>query len=217
MVDLCEPRDLWDHGLPRGGVANPGRPVPLIDPLADTFTLGEHCFSDDDVVRLRPAAGGSMPGGLTAGATYYVKVVDDVHFQLAASSGGAAINILTAGQSVLVVAPINYQAACAWASQIVFDMVPAHAVPFTSPVPPILRMTAAELAARKIMQVTGSGESVSLTALADLALKRVERWATGVPIRDANATAAANLAASATLSPTAPNTDRRGWGQYGGL
>lgn len=217
MVDLCEPRDLWDHGLPRGAVANPGRAVSLVDPLTDTLTLGEHCFSDGDSVRLRPANGGSMPGGLTAGATYYVKVTDDAHFQLAAVADGAAINILTAGQSVLVVAPINYAAACAWASQIVCDMVPAHAVPFLDPVPAILRMTAAELAARKIMQVTGSGESVALTALADAAFKRVERWATGVPIRDADATVASNLAASAVLSPTAPLTDRRGWGQYGGL
>ncbi len=118
---------------------------------------------------------------------------------------------------MLVVVPINYKAACEWASQLISDMVPAHAVPFTSPVPPILRMTAAELAARKIMQTTGSGELVSLTALADLALKRVERWATGVPIRDANATEAANLATSAVASPTVPLTDRRGWGQYGGL
>lgn len=217
MVDLCEPRDLWDHGLPRGAVANPGRVAALIDPLTDTLTLGEHCFSDDDQVRLRPAAGGSMPAGLTAGATYYVKATDDAHFQLAASPGGSVVNILTAGMSVLVVAPINYQAACAWASQIVFDMVPAHAVPATSPVPPILRMTAAELAARKIMQVTGSGEAVSLTALADMAFKRVERWATGVPIRDANATEASNLAASAARSPTAAPLDVRGWHRYGGL
>ncbi len=217
MVDLCAPRDLWDHGLTRGAVANPGRLASRIDPLSDTLTLGEHCFSDADLVRLRPANGGSMPGGLVEGAPYYVLVVDDARFQLEASVGAGPVDILTAGASVLVVVPVNYTAACAWASQVVFDMVPAHAVPFVDPVPPILRMTAAELAARKIMQVTGSGESVSLTALADLALKRVERWATGVPIRDANATEASNLAASAVLSPTAPLTDRRGWGQYGGL
>lgn len=215
MVDLCEPRDLWDHGLPRGAVANPGRVAALIDPLTDTITLGEHCFFDGDAVRLRPAAGGSMPQGLTAGATYFVKVTDDARFQLEMTVGAGAVNFTTAGMSVLVVAPVNYAAACAWASQLIYDMVPAHAVPFTDPVPPILRMTAAELAARKIMQTTGSGEAVSLTALADLALKRVERWATGVPIRDPNATEAANLATPVTA--TAALTDRRGWGTYGAL
>ncbi len=216
MVDLCEPRDLWDHGLPRGAVANPGRPVALIDPLTDTLTLGEHCFDDGLSVRLRAANGGTLPGGITAGVSYFVKVVDDARFQLEASVGAGPVDILTAGMSVLVVAPVNYKAACEWASALVYDMVPAHAVPFTLPVPPILRATAAELAARKIMSVTGSGEPASLMSLYDLALKRVERWATGVPIRDPNSTEASNLAASA-VSPTAPLTDRRGWSRYGCL
>lgn len=216
MVDLCAPRDLFDHGLPRGAVANAGRRVSLVDPAADALTLGEHCFFDGDVVRLRADANGSMPAGLTAGTAYYVKRLDDARFQLAASSGGATIDFTTAGANVIVVTPINYEATCAWASEIIFDMVPAHAVPFTSPVPPILRNTAAELAATKIMQVTGSGAPVSLMKIYDEARKRVERWATGVPIRDANATEPANLAATG-VSTTAPYEDRRGWSRYGGL
>lgn len=216
MVDLCEPRDLWDNGLPRGAVANPGRPAARIDPAADTITINEHNFFDGDTVRLRPAAGGSMPGGVVEGQSYFVKVVDDARFQLEVAEGAGAVDIQTAGLSVIVVAPVNYTAACAWASGVICDMVPAHAVPFLDPVPPILRTTAAELAARKIMNVTGSGEPVSLTAMADAAFKRVERWATGVPIRDANATEAANLAASST-STSAAAADPRGWGRYGGL
>lgn len=216
MVDLCEPRDLWDHGLPRGAVANAGRRVALVDPVADAFTLGEHCLFDGDLVRLRADANGTMPAGLVAGMSYYIKRIDDARFQLAASSGGAAIDITTAGSNVIVVVPINYEAVCAWASGIVYDMVPAHAVPFVDPVPPVMRATAAELAAWKVMQITGSGQPASLLAMLEAVQKRVARWATGVPIRDENATEPANLSAGAPAA-SAPYEDRRGWSRYGGL
>ncbi len=212
MVDLCEPRDIWEH-LPKGTVANPGRLVALIDPAADAFTLGEHNFADGDVVRFRADAG-AMPAPLGAGTAYYTKPIDDARFQVAATSGGDAIDVTSAGRNVLVIAPVDYAAACRWASRIIEDMIPAHAVPFTSPVPPVLRLTAAEFAALKVMSKTGSGAPVSLTRFYDEARKRVERWATGVPIRDADATEPANLSASAS---SLPYEDRRGWSRYGGL
>jgi hypothetical protein len=45
------------------------------------------------------------------------------------------------------------------------------------------------------------------------ARKHLARLSTGAPVRDANATAPANLAASAS----APYVDSRGWSRYGGI
>jgi hypothetical protein len=47
----------------------------------------------------------------------------------------------------------------------------------------------------------------------DAAMKRLERWGTGVPIRGENAPPAGGLSVTATL----PYSDTRGWTRFGGL
>jgi hypothetical protein len=93
------------------------------------------------------------------------------------------------------------------------DSLPAHVVPIDlSAVPEIVRMTAAELAAGRLLSLTG-GASENLAAVVDRAHKRLERWGKGVPVRGAVVPPSANLAHAAT----APFRDRRGWWRFGGL
>jgi hypothetical protein len=109
-----------------------------------------------------------------------------------------------------VIAPVPVDAAIAWADRMIDQSVP-HLVPFTDPVPDIVRMTSAELAAGKLLAMRGAA-SKSLTDMVAGAQRLLSRWAKGAPIRDANATASANLATSATV----PYLDRRGYSRFGG-
>ncbi len=202
--------DLYSFGLPRGALPNPGRLASAAHASTDVFTLDEHGFTTDDPITLRAEAGGSLPSPLAAGTVYYVIALTASTFKVAAAAAGVAINLTTDGARVLVIAPSPVAAAIAWADRMIDDRVP-HLVPFPAPVPDIVRMTSAELAASKLLAMTGA-TSKSLGDTYDAAMKRLERWAKGAPIRDPNATASSNLAVSATV----PYCDPRGWNRFGG-
>lgn len=71
-----------------------GTRYPFTATAADTLTAPGHGFSDDDRVRV---FGSALPTGLTHGGSYYVINVSGDTFQLSATSGGAAVNLTTAG------------------------------------------------------------------------------------------------------------------------
>jgi hypothetical protein len=156
-----------------------------------------------------------MPSGLTANTTYYAQAESAHTFKVRATPSGAALTFSDADDPILVVTALDRDSCIAWAGAVLEDMLPAHVMPLEDPIPPIIRMTCAELAAGKLLSTAG-GASASLVDIVDKATKRLERWAKGVPLRasaDAPAPPAAGLAASAT----APFADRRGWSRFGGL
>lgn len=210
MARYCTEVDLYRYGLPRGSVPNPGRLIDSVSASADTLSLDVHGLETDREVTLRPDAGGTMPAPLVAGTTYYAIRVSESVFKLAATAGGAAIDITSAGSNVLLGVDLDFASACDWSSRLLDDMMPGHVVPLTEPYPEIVVMTSAQLAIHVI--TSGRGRSDTLDALIDMAQKRIERWARGVPIRGANAPTAAGMATSAR----ATRTDRRGWTRYGG-
>lgn len=212
MSDYCDPADLYSYGLPRGALPNSGRPLRSASASADTFALDAHGFDVDDALRLRAEAGGSLPLPLEAGVEYFAIPVHDGAFKVSATAGGAAIDLQTNGSNFLVIAALPIAKAIAWASRVIDDMLPSHLVPLALPVAEIVRMTAAELAANKLLLRAGAA-SKSLTEIADQARKRLERWSKGVPIRGENAPEPAGLATSAT----ATLSDARGWNRFGGL
>lgn len=61
----------------------------------DEITITGHIFEEDDPVTYTEGSGAI--GGLTDATTYYVKIVDTNTIQLAASSGGAAIDLTSTG------------------------------------------------------------------------------------------------------------------------
>lgn len=215
-MDYCDTSDLYSHGLPRGSVPNPGRLVVSVDTTGNTLTLGDHGLSEDDVFTLRPEGGvtASMASPLVSGTTYFAGVVSDSLFQVKASEGGPVIDLTTAGARMVLVVPLPLAAAIRWASSMIDQFLPAHAVPLDSgSIPEILRATTAELAAGKVLRMAGKS-SKTITAMIEEAGKLVARWGKGVPLRGENApTTHTNLAKSATL----PYNDARGWNRFGGI
>jgi hypothetical protein len=213
MSSYCTESEIYDYGFPRGGVPNQGRLVASVDTSANTFTLGTHGFADDDVVQFRADGSGTLPTGVSAATAYYVIRVDESRFQVAATAGGAAINISTAGSRIVVFTDLPIAAAITWASSMIEDMLPAHVVPLEEPYPDIIRSTCAELAAGKLAARTGAA-SKSLSDIVEQAHKRLARWGKHVPIRGTNAPQSASLAASSTARQTA---DPSGFRRYGGI
>jgi hypothetical protein len=211
-VGYCEPSDLFDFGLPRGALSNPGRIAASVNASSNAFTLDVHGFALNDLVSFRPGPGGSLPAPLAEGTTYYVIPLSESTFSVAAAAGGGAVDLTTAGARVYVIAPLPVEAGLAAATSMVEDMLPAHLLPLTAPYPVIVVMTTAELAAAKLAAMQGN-ETASLSTTLDLAQKRLARWAQGIPIRGPNAPAPANLAAAAAAAPL----DFRGWSRWGGL
>lgn len=212
----CSRGDLYDAGLPRGGVPNPGRPLVACDVVADTITLAQHGFEDDDLFELRALSGGTLPAPLTAATSYYAKPVSENALQIAATPGGPAIDLTSPGipdRVALVPSLLGaIDAARAWASRRIDDMLPAGAVPLEDPIHELVRLTAAELAIGKILARTGGAPKPLSDMVAD-ANKRLERWAAGVPIRGENAPTPTAVAQSASV----PFRDARGWSRFGGL
>lgn len=212
MTDYCSRSDLYDFGLPRGAVPNPARLIENVAASSDVFTLDEHGFEDGDPVQFRAAPGGTIPSPLVEGTTYYAVRLDDTRFRVSATDGGSAVD-LGAGERVLVIAPLPIAKAITWASRVIDDMLPAHVVPIdVGSIPPLVRMSAAELAALKLTNRQGAG-AVSLGTLATQVEQRLKRWAEGVPIRGPEEAPPANLAVRGTRG----YTDRRGWGTGGCL
>lgn len=65
------------------------------DSASDVITSNGHGLIANQKVRLRTT--GTLPGGLSTGTTYYARDIATNTFKLAASSGGAAIDITSAG------------------------------------------------------------------------------------------------------------------------
>ena len=213
VVAYCESSDVYDH-IPRGSIPRNGMLVYSVDTTSDAIELGGHGFEDDDPVTFRYEAGGSLPSPLAEGTTYYAIVASDYRFQVAASAGGAAIDLTTEGESVVVIPPDPVPAACEWASRIIDDQLPAHAIPLESPYPEIVVQTAAELAAWKLAQKTGAA-TTTLTEMTKEVRARLARWAAGAPIRGTNAPTSTSQAASAASAALA--RPRTSWTRYGGI
>jgi len=215
-LDYCDRSDLYAYGLPRGSTPNPGRLVAAVDTASDTLTLAEHGLSDGDTFMLRPEGVGVMASPLVANTKYFAVETSDDTWKVAATDGGAVINLTTAGERMVLVVPLQIPAAIRWASSMLDQFLPAHAVPLPGdPIPEVLRAVCAELAAGKLTRLMGRN-SKTITTMVDDAGKLVARWGKGVPIRGENAPSAetrTNLARAAT----APFRDPSGWNQNGGI
>lgn len=210
-MSLCQPSDLYAFGVPRGATPNPGR---VLASLTDSIcSLDVHGLDTGTAILFRAAGNGALPVELSEGVTFYAEALTEHTFRVRETVSGPAISITDSDDPIMVITPLPIAEAIAWAEQVIYDSLPAHAVPLAQSdvVPALLRMTCAELAAGKLLAISGAA-SRSLSDTVDMALKRVERWGKGVPLRDPDAPARTNLAAA-----SAPASDARGWKRYGGL
>lgn len=211
MSAYCTRGDLYDNGLPRGGLPNPGRLIASVDPDNDLLTLEGHGLDTDDLVVFRAEVGGTLPSPLVASVSYYAIAVTDSTFMVAAAAGGAAIDLTTAGSNVVAVVPLPFDKAIVWASAIVDNFLPSHVVPLEAPYPEVVVQVVADLAIARLMRQTGGASSDYITAKLAEAQRILERWGKQLaPIRGENAPPAANLAVTGTAS------DPRGWATEAG-
>jgi len=63
-----------------------------------SFYIENNLFSNNEILKLTTS--GSVPGGLTAGTSYYVKTLNANRFQLRASAGGSEITLSSQGSGI---------------------------------------------------------------------------------------------------------------------
>lgn len=209
MTAYAQRRDVYKYGLARGALGSNARLVDSALAATDVVTLDNHGFETDDILIFRATEGGNLPAPLSAGTTYFAIRLTDATFQVAATQGGSAIDLTTDAVSTLVAIDLPFDDVLEFYSRWVDHFIPAHAVPFTAPYPVTVVAIVAELAAKKLQQIAGQ-TSVSVGEYELAAKAQLERFAMGLPLRDASATAATNKTVTATLVAT--GLDPRGWG-----
>lgn len=193
--EYCSDQDLYQYGLPRGTLANPGRDVASIDTTTGVYTLDAHGFggaTERTPVTFRAAHGGTIQQGVTEGTTYYAEALTDRTFQVyAASTGGSPIVSTDGGENVVVVGPIPDMRE--FYSRWCDTFFPGHVVPFEDPIPPLVRGLTAQLCANATLRATGQA-SVSQDEIENQARVQLERFAKGMAIRGDSSVKRANLA-----------------------
>jgi hypothetical protein len=200
--------DLFKYGGQPSELANPGRVCASVLAATDVFELDGHGFETEDMVQFRAEEGGNVPAPLVAGEGYPAIRLTDSTFQV--GPAGSPIDLTTDGVSVVVVKALPIDDVLEYYSRFVDPFIPAHMVPLTAPYPKVITGTVAKLAFKELQRLNGK-TSVSMKDAELDAKAQLERWAKGLPIRDARATASANLAISAGAT-----ADARRWGPTGG-
>lgn len=197
--------------LPSGGLPNPAR-VAYGSATGDYVESAAHGLSDDAEVTFRAETGGSVPTGLTAGATYYAIVSSVDRFQVAATAGGAAIALTSDGDNFVFSADLPWAQWIEWADRQIDSFLPAHVVPIVEPYPQIVVTASAELAAWFGLSRT-AGAGIDLGAKLDAIGARLTRWAKTLPLRGTarSVTSPVNLA----ITASAGAVDPRGWASAG--
>lgn len=208
MTAYATRRDVYRYGLARGALGNPGREVASSTASTDLLELDGHGFETGDEVLVRAIEGGTLSAPLVAGTTYYVIRVSDSTFKLSATSNGGPIDLTSNGSTMVVTVDLPFDDILEFYSRFVDAFLPAHIVPLTAPYPITVVALVAELAAKKLQLISGQS-SVTMTEIELAAKAQLQRWALGIPLRDAMATPSANLAIVTTLGDSA---DPRGWG-----
>lgn len=164
----------------------------------NSLTISSHGLATDDVVTLVVAGGSTLPSPLAVGTTYYARRVSEHVIELASTSGGAAIDITTAGSGRFSVVP-SMEAAIeshleTWSRWVDGKLV-GHQVPLESPYPAWVTYAVAVRAACSLLRSQGIGESGQrIYDLETDVLRDIPALVRGTPLRDANATSPANLA-----------------------
>jgi hypothetical protein len=177
---------------------------------SDVITLEGHGFETDDPVTVRAVESGSLSAPLVAGTTYYAIRVSNAEFRLAATAGGSAINLTTDAVSMFVMREPDFDYWIGFYSRWADSSLPGHLVPLgrTEPVHPLVEGIVADLVAKRMFNIGGqASETVNDMEVASLAV--LARFAAGLPLRGAPATAPANLAVTARAGSS---SDPRGWG-----
>jgi len=195
--------------LPPGAVVSPTGILASCLASSDVLTYDGHGLETDTQVTVRAASAGTLAAPLAEGTTYYAIRLNNATFKLAATAGGAAINITSNGVEMIVTREPNFDdlidAASRWAELYLV----AHVVPLTAPIHPLVRDAVAITAAKNILLANGQESAVLNAAQAEAKLS-LGMLRQGAPLRGGTAQTPANLAITATS--VSSGSDPRGWG-----
>ena len=195
--------------LPPGTVVSPAGMLASCLASTDVLTYDGHGLETDDEVTVRAASAGTLSAPLVAGTVYYAIRLTNAAFKLAASAGGAALNITSDGVEMVVTREPKFDDVIEFVSRWADTFLPAHVVPLTAPIHPLVRGVVADVSAKRILNANGQ-DSAAVTA-AELAGKAIlERFAAGMPLRGGTAQTPSNLAITATS--VSSGGDPRGFG-----
>ena len=204
----CSRGDVTDRLSP-GSVVSPAGMLASCLASTDVLTYDGHGLGTDDEVTVRAASAGTLSAPLVAGTVYYAIRLSNAEFKLAATAGGSAINITSNGVEMTVIREPKFDDVIEFCSRLADTSLPAHPVPPTAPIPPLVRGCVADMAAKRVLNANGqNSEAVKATDLEAKAI--LERFAAGMPLRGGTAQTPANLAITATS--VSSGADPRGWG-----
>jgi hypothetical protein len=195
--------------LPPGAITSPTGILASCLASSDVLTYDGHGLETNDEVTVRAASAGTLSAPLAAGTVYYAIRLTNSTFKLAASAGGAALNITSDGVEMVVTREPKFDDVIEFVSRWAETFLPAHVVPLTAPIHPLVRGVVADVSAKRILNANGQ-DSAAVTA-AELAGKAIlERFAAGMPLRGGTAQVPSNLAITATS--VSSGGDPRGFG-----
>lgn len=192
--------------LPSGGLPNPARTA-TGSSSGNWIESDGHGLLEGAEVEVRAETGGSVPGGLAESTTYYAHVLSPSRFQLAATLGGSAIDLTTAGSNFVYWSPLPWAEWGEWADRVVDSALPEHVYPL-DPVPEVARLASAELVAMRGLQAT-AGASVDVGARIRDISARLASWAKSLPVR--GLTVQKHRPPNLAITSSAGATDPRGW------
>ncbi len=207
-ADPYTTRESVRRRLPMGSLPSESGIVASSLAGSDAITLDGHGFETGDPVNVRALEGGTLSAPLAEGTTYYAIRLTNATFKLALTVDGAAIDLTTSAVSMVVSREPDYDYWIGFYSRWADTSLPGHLVPMSDPVPSVVEGIVADLVAKRMFNVGGQA-SDTLQAVEIAAAAQLARFKGGMPVRDANATASANLAVTADMRDTA---DPRGWG-----
>lgn len=212
MADAYCTRGDVNDWIPSGEIAGKSHLVASALASSNVLTLDGHGLETDDPVKVRAVEGGTLAAPLAEGALYFAIRLTNATFQLASAPAGSAIDLTSDGTSMVVSREPKYEKVIEFWSRWADTYLPAHAVPLTGVIHPLIVGIVAKLAAYDLMGIEGRDSARALAAR-DLAQKALERHAAGLPLRAAPVTASTNLAVTLATS----SADPRGWGSGGCL
>ncbi len=196
------------HRLPPGALTSAAGLV--ADSLAgsNAITFDGHGFETGDPLSVRALGTGTLSAPLAEGVTYYAIRLTNASFELSATPFGSVIDLTSDAISMAIVRDPDFDEIIEFYSRWSDGFFPAHVVPFAPPIPALVRGLVADLSAKRLLNIAGQDSAVVNTA--EIAAKaQLERFAIGLPVRDAAATGPSNLAITSSQLD-AP--DPRGWG-----
>jgi hypothetical protein len=190
-AEYCSVEDVFRFAQTAGALVRRALEVDSVDTTADVLTIGGHGCSKDDPVEFRIQPGGTLAAPLSASTVYYAKPVTDSDdlLQIAATVGGAAINLTTTGAGFDMVPSIRptihacIRSACRWIDQ----RIPEAATPLNPDenglYPDIVRQMAAVLSCEMALVVLGQ-MSTQVSECADRMRADAKLMLAGLPLPD---------------------------------